>query len=483
MAQMRIPSDDVAAEQAESEARSFTRRQAIRDGAVLVAGAGMGAQIMAATGADTAVAQTLRSVARGSGKGGYGPLQSVGPMSLPKGFTAIPFGKAGTKMSDGLRQPPQHDGSTAFADGASRIRLIRNQERASVGKAAGKRNAYDRVAQGGVTTSLFDTKKGKLVGSALVLNGTDNNCNGGPTPWKTWLSCEESTVGEHLGFEKEHGYVFEVPFDAREPIEPVPIKAMGRMEHEACAVDPRTGIVYMTEDNGPDGFYRYIPDHRGQLHRGGKLQMLAVKGRSRYDTVTGQTVGEKMRCEWVNIDDPDPAHAERHPNAVYSQGRAKGAARFMGLEGASWSKGSVYFTASEAGDAHRGQIWRYTPARNIRHGLLTLLYESKDKKVLDEPDAICVSPRGGVLLCEDGDGEDLDGGTNNLQILTPKGTIETFAKNRTPLDLEHYEGEKGFGRSEWSGATYSPDGKWLFVGIQIPGITYAITGPWERGWL
>jgi hypothetical protein len=35
--------------------------------------------------------------------------------------------------------------------------------------------------------------------------------------------------------------------------------------------------------------------------------------------------------------------------------------------------------------------------------------------------------------------------------------------------------------SEWAGATYSPDGRWLFVNIQSPGITFAITGPWKAG--
>jgi secreted PhoX family phosphatase len=485
MANMRIP-EGVSID--EPGRPAMTRREAVRNGALLVAGAGMGAQIMAATNADTAVARGVRRVAGATrDKPGYGPLVRVkgADFSLPKGFRVFKFGAAGTRMSDGLPTPKHHDGTTAFADGKHRIRLLRNQENASAGKSIGKHRAYDRAAQGGVTTSLFDTKKGKLLGSALVLNGTDNNCNGGPTPWGSWLTCEESTVGTNLGFEKPHGYVFEVPSGARGPVEPMPIKAMGRFLHEACALDTRTGIIYMTEDNGPDGFYRYIPDSPRHLHRGGKLQMLAVKGRSHYDTVTGQRVGEKLPCEWVTIDDPDPENAERHPDAVYRQGRDKGAARFMGLEGATWSKGSVYFTASEAGDIHRGQIWRYTPAKNIKHGTLTLLYESTDRKVLDEPDSVVVSPRGGVVLCEDGDGEDLDGGTNFLRCLTPKGTIETFARNETPLDLHRWEGEKKgeIGRSEWSGACYSPDGKWLFVHIQIPGVTYAITGPWQKGWL
>ena len=186
----------------------------------------------------------------------------------------------------------------------------------------------------------------------------------------------------------------------------------------------------------------------------------------------------------MTIPDPDPTNAERHPDAVYQQGREKGAARFMGLEGAAWGNGSVYFTASEAGDAHRGQIWRYTP-KGHQGGTLQLQFESSDKKELDQPDCVVVSPRGGVVVCEDGDGEDLAGGTNFLRVLTPKGTIEEFGRNATPLNLERYEGEpKGTkGRSEWSGACYSPDRKWLFVHIQIPGTTYAITGPWERGWL
>lgn len=487
MAHLRIPQQDDERSRWDAE-RELTRRDAIRGGVALVAGAGMAAQIMAATGAETALAETLRGVARGSGgKPGYGPLvHRTKYMTLPKDFRVVHFGRAGTLMSDGLRTPKNHDGTTAVSAGRGRVTLMRNQENAALGKALGKRNAYDRTARGGVTTSLFDTRKGKLLGSSLVLNGTDNNCNGGPTPWGSWLSCEESTVGKFKGFEKEHGYVFEVPFDATSPVEPVPIKAMGRFCHEACAIDPQTGIVYMTEDNGEpgDGFYRYLPDRPGKLHRGGKLQMLAVEGRSTYDTAKGAKVGRRLRTEWVTIDDPDPTDAERHAEHVYLQGREKGAARFKALEGATWSKGSVYFVGSEAGDDNQGQIWRYTP-KGLEKGVLELLYESTSAKVLNQPDGIVVSPRGGVVVCEDGDGEGRDNGTNYIRYLTPKGTLEDFARNDTPLDLAFYEDEpKGtIGRSEWSGACFSPDRKWLFVHIQIPGETFAITGPWEKGWL
>jgi secreted PhoX family phosphatase len=43
-----------------------------------------------------------------------------------------------------------------------------------------------------------------------------------------------------------------------------------------------------------------------------------------------------------------------------------------------------------------------------------------------------------------------------------------------------YSGD--FTGSEWAGATFEPkNGNWLFVNIQTPGITFAITGPWQQG--
>ena len=245
----------------------LTRREAFKRTAAAAAGMSTANTILA-MGAAGASARELAT------KPGYGrPVHNpkAQALKLPRGFRYVRFGKAGSRMSDGLQTPPCHDGMGAVAGSGSVCVLMRNHEGFGPGKALGKAKPYDPVARGGVTASQFDTASGRLVASALVLNGTDSNCNGGMTPWGSWLSAEESTVGARNGFEAEHGYVFEVPANAVAPVDPVPIKAMGRFVHEATPVDPRSGIVYLTEDNGHpgDGFYRYIPNQAQNLLAGG----------------------------------------------------------------------------------------------------------------------------------------------------------------------------------------------------------------------
>ncbi|MFC5003224.1 alkaline phosphatase PhoX [Dactylosporangium cerinum] len=424
---------------------------------------------------------------------GYGPLKPAGrELALPAGFSYRTFGAAGTRMNDGLVTPGCHDGQALFAAGRGRVRLIRNHELdldipGVTRRALGPRDAYDRAAPAGCTSSLYDIAAGRLVESFLVLNGTLSNCSGAPTPWGSWLTCEETTDGVGAGYEKPHGYVFEVPADARGPVSPVPLKAMGRFEHETAPVDPRTGIVYMTEDNGDpgDGFYRFVPNRTGRLAAGGRLQMLAVTGDKDYDTATGQRVGEVLDTHWVDIDEPDPTDAEDNPGAVYSQGRARGGCRFLGLEGSAWADGGVTFVASEAGDGGNGQVWRYVPDGHDR-GTLQLLFESPNPKTLNQPDTVAVAPDGTILLAEDGDGEDEDGGDNWLRVLTPSGGIANLARVIEPLDL-HYWNPEDFpnpgptGASELAGAAFTADGRHLFINVQYPGVTCVITGPWHNG--
>ncbi|MGC4089985.1 MAG: DUF839 domain-containing protein [Polyangiaceae bacterium] len=469
---------------------SIGRRRFIEAGSTGALALGL-SQVLAACAArdQGGLDETLASESSALRRGGYGPLVVAGPeLMLPRGFRYVLFGHAGTRMSDGNVVPGAPDGMAAFPGGRGRVVLVRNHELSAVESRLASRKAYDPSGGGGVTVSVWDTHGERLLSSHQALRGTIENCNGGPTPRRTFLSCEETTEGFAEGFERPHGYVFEVPADTAREIDARPLTALGRFTHEAAVTDPTTGIVYMTEDNGEpgDGFYRFVPRRADRLHEGGQLEMLAISGAPGFDTSSGLHVGARFDTHWVRIDDADPSDAEERPSAVYEQGIAKGAANFMGLEGACIQGGHVYFTASEAGDAEQGQVWRYTPRGN--RGTLTLVYESSDASILNQPDGLVVSPRGGVLLCEDGDGEDEDGGDNFMRGLTPHGEIFDFAKNITPLDLHAYDSEDfpepgSIGASEFAGACFSPDGRWLFVNVQYPGVTVAITGPWERGWL
>jgi len=234
------------------------------------------------------------------------------------------------------------------------------------------------------------------------------------------------------------------------------------MQHEAIAIDPITGIVYLTEDQETAGLYRFLPKQRGVLSAGGKLQMLAVRGASTFDAFRGQTMGERIPITWVDIANPD--------GNVFGQGRARGGARFTRLEGATFSNGVLFFTSTTGGDRALGQIWQLRVRASQRQRALhsgateelSLLFESPTADVLKLPDNITVSPWRTLMVCED------NGGSNYLRGVTLDGAIYPFAHNITP----------GFETSELTGVCFSPDGATLFVNIQLAGATLAIWGPW-----
>lgn len=419
---------------------------------------------------------------RAAGYGGLRPTASRNTgetlVALPEGFSYNVLGKQGSDLSDGNKTPTKHDGMAAFRV-KGKIRIVRNHEVASP---AGKEGAaiakgdrvYDPLSGGGTTTLTIDPETRELLSAHISLAGTHTNCAGGPTPWGSWLSCEEVVNGPRKGtdakgnptggFAKEHGYIFEVPAAGDSLTIPVPLKAMGRFVHEAIAVDPATGIVYETEDREAAGFYRFLPEVPGQLAQGGKLQMLMVEGKPAYDTRTGQKQGQTLLCTWVDITDPDPAAAATNDKAVYDSGLAKGGATFARLEGCWYGDGYIYLNATNGGNEKLGQVWRYRPLGD--KGELVLLFESPKKNVLWNPDNLCVTPRGGLVICED-----TYGGECHLRGLTPGGEVFDFAKNIAP----------GLEDTEFAGSCFSPDGLTLFANLQAVGATLAIWGPWERG--
>lgn len=417
---------------------------------------------------------------------GYGPLLADpnGMLDLPQGFSYRVVSQGGETMADGLLVPGQFDGMACFALEGSRVALVRNHE--LKGGSASHRNwgpggyhqerigllpverAYDtfkdgRPLPGGTTTVVYDTATGVTERQHLSLGGTSTNCAGGPTPWGSWLSCEETEeTSADADVMRDHGYVFEVPAKATGLVDPVPLKAMGRFSHEAVCIDPRTGVVYLTEDQDDSLLYRFIPTTAGRLGDGGRLQAMAIRGAPGADTsnfgARFWAVGDWREIDWIDLDEVESPRGDlRH------RGRAAGAALVKRGEGLWWGDGEFYATATSGGPIERGQILRLVPGMDGAADRLQLFVESTDKKALNMGDNLTVAPWGHLIVCEDNYSSAI---RNHLKGVSPDGKLYTVARNVFS------------GNSELCGACFSPDGSTLFVNIQYPGVTFAITGPW-----
>ncbi len=241
-----------------------------------------------------------------------------------------------------------------------------------------------------------------------------------------------------------------MPSSATGFVTPVPLVAMGRFNHEAAAVDPNTGYVYMTEDRSDGLLYRFVPNTRNNLSSGGALYALRISAKPKANTTTGFIVGQSHAVNWVRITNPDPA-----TDTIRATGFNLGAAKFARGEGIFYSNGDIYFSCTSGGSAGVGQVWRYTPATET----LRLYIQPNNAGILDFPDNIVVAPNGDLFLCEDG------GGTDFIVGVTPSGSLYKFARNR-------------LNSNELTGVCFSPNGQIMFVNMQTPGITFAISGPW-----
>jgi secreted PhoX family phosphatase len=385
----------------------------------------------------------------------YGPLvpDPAGLLDLPAGFSYRVLSSLGDAMDDGGRVPDAADGMGCFDLGGGRLALVRNHELKFGEESGGALSkAYD-AAPGGTTTIVLDAATLAVERQFRSLSGTIRNCAGGTTPWGSWLSCEEDVTAAGGLAGKDHGYVFEVPAAATGPVDPVPLKAMGRFNHEAACVDPATGFVYLTEDRDDGLLYRFVPDHPGQLASGELHALAPADGHAAAEPGPGKP----LPVRWIKLEEVDlPGDDLRR------RGAAIGALTFRRGEGIHMGEGELYFVCTSGGAAGLGQVFR------LRFGddevdRLELFFESTAPDQFNFGDNLTVAPSGHLIVCEDQYEDPVD---NHLRGITPEGQPYALARVRV--------------QTEPAGPCFSPDGRVLFVNLYSPTRTLAITGPWAH---
>ncbi len=372
--------------------------------------------------------------------GPYGPLQpfDANGIALPPGFTSREIARGGQPVpTAGPSVPYPWHFST---DGQATFPTLGANDQPDGGWIL---VANSEVPGGGGVSAVEFAPNGDVERAYRILAGTSSNCAGGPTPWGTWLSCEEY----------DEGKVWECD-PAGTPADAVARPALGVFAHEAVCVDPVEERLYLTEDEGEGCWYRFTPTDYPDLSSG-LLEAAIVDGAG--------------NVTWAEV--PEPEGGAANP----TREQVAGATRFDGGEGTWYDEGRVYFTTK--GD---NRVWLYTIATRK----LEILYDASaagPEAPLSGVDNITIAPSGDVYVCEDGRDHD-------ICLITPDFTISRFLK----LDPTKHQGP-GEGNpiegNETVGVVFSPDGTRMYFGAQrsfaelgqVPrGVVYEVSGPFRQ---
>ncbi len=435
-------------------------------------------QFLSATGTAFAALMASGCMTRGAALSGgnssfsdYGPLlpDPAGMLDLPEGFSYRVLSSLGDMMSDGGNVPDKADGMGCLDIGNGEIALVRNHELVPsddaggpIAKGFGTHNG--QIVPGGTTNIVLDANTLEVKRQMRTLGGTIRNCSGGVTPWGSWISCEEAPTGPGQlygdGLAVNHGWAFEVPGNAIGLVDPTPLRAMGRFNHEAVCVDPETGYVYQTEDRNDGVLYRFIPDVPGQLSEGGRLQAMVIDTLPDTRNWEGadMAVGQAFSVRWIDLD-----NVEAPEDDLRTRAAAQGATLIARGEGIHMGSDDLFFCSTSGGAMKLGQIFRFVPGRGAGPDQVELFFESESPDQFNYGDNLCAAPNGHLLICEDQYTEVVD---NYIRGITPSGQPYAFARLRMQTEL--------------AGGCFSPDRKWFFVNAYAPTRTLAITGPWAE---
>lgn len=428
-----------------------TSRRALLRGLFLTGGAVLSSRLLTACGNSAPLGGlgmgSEGPIARGELDIPLGPLADIGPLgspnidgiSVPEGFTVRAVARHGTPPALGSTYPWHifPDGGACYPRDNGGWIYVSNSEIPVIG---------------GVGALVFDPD-GTVVDAYPILQRTSTNCAGGETPWRTWLSCEETTNGQ----------VWEC--DPYRQGQGIVRPALGRFDHEAACVDLRNRVVYMTEDNSQGRFYRWVADesdfdaanNRLRLEQG-RLQVLNIEGFENGGYPEVEDVRLLRRATWVDVVRPlDPQSTVRADLAA--AGEAVPGTRFRGGEGL-WfyelpeaarsippggrvpTRGIAFFTTKSD-----NRVWAY----DVENELIEVIFDNEQiDPDFRDVDNLTVSPAGDILVAED---LVQSGRGARIMVLIPNRPSKILVDCR----------QEG---SEICGPAFSPDGSRLYFSSQ-----------------